>query len=155
MGLFSVRSCYSLLLESSTVVDVEANVLAAIKILWRIDAPSKALVFGWRFLLDRLLTRSVLHHRGINSYDLPCVFCSLDTEDSDHLFFSCSFSKGVWASIFSWVGKANITEAVGWEHFLLLGDLVNLKKDGGRVSRLIWLATTWSMWKHRNNVIFK
>ena len=38
---------------------------------------------------------------------------------------------------------------------MLFGELVNLKKEGGRVSRLIWLATMWSIWKHRNNVIFK
>jgi hypothetical protein len=122
MGFFSVRSCYSLLLESRTVIEVEANILAAIKLLWRIDAPSKALVFGWRFLLDRLPTRSALHHRGIlrNTHDLPCVFCSLFTEDSGHLFLSCSFSKGVWAAIFSWVGKAAITDAGGWEHFFVV-----------------------------------
>jgi hypothetical protein len=156
MGLFSVRSCYSLLLDSRTVIEVDANILAAIKLLWRIDAPSKALIFGWRFLLDRLPTRSALHHRGIlhSSHDLYCVFCSLSTEDSGHLFLSCSFSKGVWAAIFNWVGKAAISDVGGWEHFLLFGELVNVKKDGGKVSRLIWLVTMWSIWKHRNNVIF-
>jgi hypothetical protein len=62
-------------------------------------------------------------------------------EDSGHLFLSCSFSKGVWAAIFNWVGKAAISDVGGWEHFLLFGELVNVKKDGGRVSRLItyWL----------------
>jgi hypothetical protein len=34
----------------------------------------------------------------------------------------------VWAAIFSSVGKAVITDAGGWEHLLLFGDLVHLKK---------------------------
>jgi hypothetical protein len=27
-------------------------------------------------------------------------------------------------------------------------------KRGNRIRHLIWLATTWSIWKHRNNVVF-
>jgi hypothetical protein len=76
-------------------------------------------------------------------------------EDSSHLFFPCHFSKRIWAAIASWVGKDIPTGADGWNHFLLFGELVRLKKDGGRVSRLIWLATTWGIWKHRNHVIFQ
>jgi hypothetical protein len=37
----------------------------------------------------------------------------------------------------------------------MFGDLVILKKRGGRVNRLIWLATMWSIWKHKNEMIFK
>jgi hypothetical protein len=28
------------------------------------------------------------------------------------------------------------------------------KKKRGRINYLIWLATSWNIWKHRNNVIF-
>jgi hypothetical protein len=48
-------------------------VLEAIKKLWKNDAPSKVLVFGWRFLLDRLLTRSALSHRGILNNPNDCL----------------------------------------------------------------------------------
>jgi hypothetical protein len=107
MEFFLVRSCYSLLLASLPVEEVDENILAAMKILWRIDVPSKVLVFGWRLLLDRLPMRSTLNHRGIllNSLDLSCVFCSLNMEDNSHLFFSCQFIKRIWAAISSWLGK--------------------------------------------------
>jgi hypothetical protein len=53
-----------------------------------------------------------------------------------------------------WIGKDFPTGVDCCNHFLKFGDLVRLKKGSGRVSRLIWLATTWSIWKLRNNVIF-
>jgi hypothetical protein len=156
MGLFSVKSCYARLIEDRPFEELDANVEAAITKLWKTDAPSKALVLGWRLLLDRLPTRSALNHRGIllNPNELLCEFCSLHVEDSGHLFLSCQFSKGIWDAIAKWVGKNIVTGTACWHHFLSFGNLVSLKKGGDRVSRLIWLAAMWSIWKHRNNVIF-
>jgi hypothetical protein len=132
-------------------------VLGAVKKLWKIDAPSKALVFGWRFMLNNLPTRTaLLLHRGIlpTSYEWPCLFCLQNEENRDHLFFSCPLGRGIWAAVYDWIGKSIPEGAVGWNHFLLFGDLIMLSKGGGRVSRLIWLATTWNIWRHRNNMIF-
>jgi hypothetical protein len=81
------------------------------------------------------------------------MFCSQSIEDSAHLFFFCPFSQGVWAAVFRWLGKTLPTNIVGWNNFLLFGELVKTKK-GARVSHLIWLATTWNLWKLRNNVLF-
>jgi hypothetical protein len=157
MGVFSVRSCYSTLNVLQQAVTIDGDVLTTINKLWKIDVPSKALVFGWRFLLDKLPTRAALNHRGIltNLDDLHCISCSHIGEDCDHLFYFCQFSKGIWASISQWLGKTVPSNLDRWTHFLLFGDLIKLKKGGGRVSRLIWLATMWSIWKHRNEVIFK
>jgi hypothetical protein len=156
MGTFSVRSYYAVLMELQQVLVLEASILAALKKLWKIDVPSKVLVFGWRFFLDRLPTRLALHHRGIilNPNDMSCAFCSLNSEDIGHLFFSCQFSVGIWNDISNWIGKVIPTGVDYCTHFLLFGDLVRLKKGSGRVSRLIWLATTWYIWKLRNDVIF-
>jgi hypothetical protein len=45
------------------------------------------------------------------------------------------------------------TGSTGINHFSKFGDMIKTKK-GGRVRQLIWLATTWNIWKHRNSVIF-
>ncbi|XP_045802786.1 uncharacterized protein LOC123896448 [Trifolium pratense] len=108
-GLFSVKSCYQVLLENSEIIVLDSNVLTAIKHLWRNDAPSKVLVFGWRLFLDRLPT--------------------------------------------SWIGKSIIAGVDGWNHFKLFGEMVKMK-NSERISHLIWLATTWNIWKLRNNMIF-
>jgi hypothetical protein len=157
LGIFSVSSCYSVLIESHPIEELEAILLAAIKKLWRVDVPSKFLVFGWRLILDRLPTRSALNHRGIllNHNDLSCVFYSLNVEDRGHLFFGCQFTLGVWTAISNWIGKIIRTGLDCYDHFLMFGNLVRTKKGGRRVSRLIWLVAMWSIWKMRNDVIFK
>jgi hypothetical protein len=155
-GIFSVKSCYNLLLDLRQSVVLEQEVLEAIIKLWKNDVPSKIKVFGWRLLLQRLPTREALHHRGIlnNTNDLSCVFCLQHIEDCAHLFFHCSFSMVVWEAVFNWIGKRVITDTVGWNHFSLFGTLFNYQK-GGRTNHLLWLATTWNIWNLRNNVVFK
>jgi hypothetical protein len=76
-------------------------------------------------------------------------------EDSNHLFFSCQFVKRIWAAISSWIGNDIPTEVVGWNNFMRFGELLRLNKAGRRVNHLIWLAITWNIWKHRNQVIFQ
>jgi hypothetical protein len=155
-GFFSVKSCYSLLLQHRQVEPLDDNVLVAINKSWGNDVPSKISFFGWRLLLQRLPTRPALHRRGIllNPLDLNCVFCAQHVEDTAHLFFSCSFTKGVWEEVSRWIGKQIPSCVDGWRHFLLFGDLVKVRK-GGRVKQLFWLGTTWNIWKLRNNVVFK
>ncbi|CAJ2635642.1 unnamed protein product [Trifolium pratense] len=96
-GLFTVKSCYTYLLNLRQVQLQDALVLEAIQRLWKSDVPSKVNVFGWMLLLNRLPTRAALHHRGIltNHHELSCVFCFQQAEDGNHLFFSCPFSKGI------------------------------------------------------------
>ncbi|CAJ2677955.1 unnamed protein product [Trifolium pratense] len=155
VGLFTVKSCYSLLLQYSNTVVLESNVLGAIQKLWKNDVPSKVNIFGWRLLLEKLPTRAALHHRGIlnNPHDNSCIFCYMQMEDCSHLFFNCSFVKGVWETIYRWLGQSLPTGLEGWNHFLSFGSLVKSRK-GNRIRHLIWLATTWCLWKLRNNVVF-
>ncbi|KAK2384525.1 hypothetical protein QL285_071861 [Trifolium repens] len=153
--IFSVKSCYTMLLNLWPVEIMEENLLLAFKKLWRSDVPSKINVFGRRLLLNRLPTRTALNRRGIllNLHDLYCVFCFQHVEDCAHLFFHCLFSNRVWFAVFKWLGKSLPTSIDGSNHFLLFGDMCK-SKDDRRVRHLIWLATTWNIWKHRNNVIF-
>ncbi|PNX64230.1 heat shock protein, partial [Trifolium pratense] len=63
VGLFSVNSCYNLLLQSCNTIVLDSNVAIAVKKLWKNDVPSKVNVFGWRLLLEKLPTRAALNHR--------------------------------------------------------------------------------------------
>ncbi|KAK2357157.1 hypothetical protein QL285_094457 [Trifolium repens] len=154
-GIFSIKSCYSWLVDSRQEGSLDDNLLNAIKKLWRTDVPSKVHAFGWRLLLNRLPTRASLNRRCIfpNAHYLPCVFCFQNVEDNAHLSFFRRFSKVVWDEVYKWLGQQSLLDNEGWNHFVSFGDLSNSKVDG-RVRHLIWLATTWIIWKHRNNVIF-
>jgi hypothetical protein len=125
-GIFSVKSCYSFLLETRQDEGIDDEVLHALKILWRNDVPSKVLFFGWRLLLERLPTRGALSHRGIlnNPNDLHCIFCLQNVEDCDHLFFNCPFSKSVWDLVYHWIGRSVVTGTTtinGRHHFSRFG----------------------------------
>ncbi|GAU35675.1 hypothetical protein TSUD_162470 [Trifolium subterraneum] len=89
-GLFSVKSVYIFLQSSLELNPLDSDLLYALSKLWKNDIPSKVGVFGWRLLLDKLPTRAALVSKGIlsNSNDVSCIFCSMDVEDSNHIFFS-------------------------------------------------------------------
>ncbi|KAK2435369.1 hypothetical protein QL285_020433 [Trifolium repens] len=158
-GIFSVKSCYSFLLQTRQAKVLDADVLDALKNLWRNDVSSKVLVFGWRLLLERLPTRGALSHRGIltSPNDLHCIFCLHHIEDCEHLFFNCSFIKNIWEIVYQWIGRSVVTGAAvanGRHHFSRFGNLFRYPK-GGRVNHLIWLATIWCVWNLRNQVVSK
>lgn len=71
----------------------------SIKKVWRTATPSK-------FLVDKLPTRVALHQRGVISFNLgpTCVFCFRHSEDSEHLFFTWSYSAQIWSQVGSWLG---------------------------------------------------
>jgi hypothetical protein len=81
--IFSVKFCYTMLLNLQPVETMEENLLVAFKRIWRYNVPSKINVFGWRLLLNRLPTRAALNRRCIllNPHDLYCVFCFQYVED--------------------------------------------------------------------------
>jgi hypothetical protein len=113
-------------------------------------------VFEWRLLLEKLPTRATLASKGIlsNSHDLKCIFCSQEVEDCNHLFFSCYKVKEVWRQVCLWLGVVSNLQEGGWKLFLHYGSLVKNKK-GMKVRHLIWLATTWCLWRMRNNILFR
>jgi hypothetical protein len=103
------------LLHSRNFVVVVSNVLAALQKLWKNDVPFKVNAFSWRLLLQKLLTRAALNHRGIllNLHDLPCIFCFLSGGDCSHLFFRCTFIKGIWKDVLKLVSP-QYTDRFGW-----------------------------------------
>jgi hypothetical protein len=48
----------------------------------------------------------------------------------------------------------DISGGGGFNHFFKFGDIIKSKK-GNRVRHLIWLATTWCIWRLRNNIVFR
>ena len=88
-GLFTAKNVYSLLHNASSgVVD---NLFS---LLWKLKAPSKAIVFTWRLVLNRIETYDQLLKRNIITYntDSTCVLCGLMLKSANHLIFSYDFS---------------------------------------------------------------
>jgi hypothetical protein len=155
-GLFSVQSAYSSLLDTFSLEALEPNTVHALKKLWITKVPSKASIFGWRLLLAKLPTKEALFEKGIITTNLErcCVFCSNEVEDIHHVFFNCNLIVQVWDSIFNWLGSNLIVNASVSDHFLTFGGILKGKKTKG-LRHIIWVATTWCIWRSRNNILFR
>ncbi|CAJ2628008.1 unnamed protein product [Trifolium pratense] len=156
LGMFSVNSAYCFLQNCYSPLTINSNVVDALQDLWANDVPSKVSIFGWRLLLARLPTRKALERKRIisNPRELCCAFCFREEEDIDHLFFNCSISIQVWKKVYEWLDMNFITFEEVWKHFTTFGDLVK-SKSLAKARHVIWLATTWSIWRTRNNIMFR
>jgi hypothetical protein len=149
-------TAYRSLLHSLELPEFDTATVSALKSVWLNNVPSKVSIFGWRLLLEKLPTREALFNKGIltSNHERCCVFCFKEPEDINHIFFNCNVSGEVWSTIFRWMGdQVNPCGSI-CDHFLLSGD--SLKAINNKRSRhVIWLATTWYLWRKRNNTIFR
>lgn len=85
--------------------------------------------------------------------DSTCSLCRLCSEDHDHLFFGCSFSKEVWSIVLGWCMTNK--SVFDWNHELQWA----VKKLRGKalilaLLRLAWRSYIYHIWKERNARIF-
>jgi hypothetical protein len=155
-GVFTVKSTYTHLLYRYGSEQIESSLEQALKKLWNANVPSKVGIFGWRLLLDKLPTRDALFRKGIitNSVDSCCAFCLSEVEDIHHVFFNCSVVASVWENIYKWMGVNPIGYNSILQHFVMFGQVFKGKKIK-RLRHIIWLATTWSIWRARDNILFR
>jgi hypothetical protein len=153
---FSVKTAYQDLLNRLALPPLDDNKLISLGRMWKNNVPSKISMFGWRLLLEKLPTRESLFSKGVvtNAMDSYCVLCCNHVESMNHIFLQCHVSNSVWIIIFKWMGLTPITNASVQQHFLMFGDLIksNVNK---RYRHVIWLATTWCIWRWRNQIVFR
>lgn len=153
---YTVKSTYCYLFRLRFGIHQEGVGHQLFNSFWKCLAPVKVQAFSWRLLLDRLLMRVQLFRRGIlqDPHAHCCVFCFLQLETRDHLFFSCNFSYQVWSMVLSLARCFSVVlHNIGVDHYLHHSYLIRGKSF--RKSRyVIWHAVTWSLWLMRNSMIF-
>ena len=146
---YSTRSAYNMLQESS----MDARLDEALQTLWKLKIPSKAAIFAWRLIKDRLPTKDNLTRRHIEINDSLCPFCRSQQEDAAHLFFNCPKSLALWWESLAWSGSVGALPINPRSHFLQH----QIGMNGGQRNnrwQCWWVALTWSMWQHRNKILF-
>ncbi|KAL5148468.1 putative ribonuclease H protein [Glycine soja] len=126
----------------------------AVQDLWKLKIPAKASIFAWRLIRDRLPTKSNLHRRQVVLEDALCPFCRIREEDASHIFFECNKILPLWWESQTWVRSLGVFPMNTRQHFL---QHVHGQPGSQRYNRwkTWWIALTWSIWKHRNEVIFQ
>jgi len=99
-GHFTVKSVYNALTSND-------NGLYEKKI-WKGKIPAKIKIFLWMVLNNAILTNYNMIKRNWSG-DPACYFCPID-ETATHLFFQCSVTRAVWATIATCIGANNIPQ---------------------------------------------
>jgi len=115
----------------------------------------KVVLFAWQLFRDRLPTKDNLFHRQIIDVAAQsCIGgCGL-VKTSSHLFLHCTLFGSVWNHIYRWVGVSAIMPANVADHFNQFTHIGGAAKSRQSILKVIWFATTWVIWKERNNRSF-
>ncbi|XP_020253791.1 uncharacterized protein LOC109830842 [Asparagus officinalis] len=141
-GMYSVKSFYQLL-------NFRGIKSPFYKVIWKNAIPSKVSVFIWLLSMNKLHTKDNLLMKGWHG-DFICIFCGLEPETRDHLFFSCCRTTQVWGHFkdyylpFTWPNSFDI----------LMKTIENLRGGTGYIWRGIFSHVCWNIWSCRNKVLF-
>jgi hypothetical protein len=114
--------------------------------VWRTKFPPRVRIFLWQLIRGRLpCCEQVAKRRGPS--DGNCALCG-EIEDCNHIFFSCSLAKFMWARVSELLGNAWNPTGVG--DFLALANGLS-----GTMRRVVWYtfaAQSWALWIVRNKL---
>jgi hypothetical protein len=66
--------------------------------IWKWDLQLKIKLFIWLAVEQKILTWDILQQKGWEGPSL-CILCKRSSEDINHLFLECTFTKLVWERI--------------------------------------------------------
>ncbi|XP_062100790.1 uncharacterized protein LOC133806714 [Humulus lupulus] len=120
-------------------------------IVWNRGVVPKHRFIGWLAASNRLHTRDRLHHMGI-ILNSNCLFCDIQEETIEHLFFRCCYGDYCIFQLKEWLGwnvqADNIMQLMRW---------VN-KSKVSRFRKMVYstmiLAAVYSIWNARNIVFW-
>ncbi|CAD5323156.1 unnamed protein product [Arabidopsis thaliana] len=121
--------------------------------IWSSDNPPKIQHFLWRCVSNCLSVAGNLYHRHL-ARDGACARCPNHVESVNHLLFTCSFARLVWA-----ISPIPAPPGGEWTNFIYQNMYSLLISNQlypylGGISKVApWLL--WRLWKSRNDLIFK
>jgi len=71
-----------------------------------------------------------------------------------HLFLHCSTFDSVWQYLLRWLGFSTALPLGVIDHFNQFSLDDGTVKARGAILQVNWFATTWEIWKERNNRLF-
>ncbi|GJR93502.1 RNA-directed DNA polymerase, eukaryota [Tanacetum coccineum] len=120
---------------------------------WIKFIPIKVNVFAWKVSLDRLPTRLNLIHRGVHVPSLLCPICSVSSEDTSHLLFSCPMASDVarlvcrWWDLV-WTPLGSYSDWLSWFKSIRLGSNLKAMLEG------VFYVSWWCIWNYMNQLLF-
>lgn len=133
----------------------EPMVTSDYNVVWHKLVPAKVSIFAWRLLQDRILTRSnLVRHHVLQPNDSMCVGGCGNIETTNHLI-ECNLFTNVWYLICHWLEISFVYPGHIKELYLQFTQLAGMPRASYSYLKVIWLASVWTIWKDRNNCVFK
>ena len=140
---FSVRAAYHILCGQEPPED--PPLIRRCQLVWKQRLPLKIRLFGWLLLRRRLLTR-VRRRRQNPEAPVECPLCH-EAKDCFHLFLKCPLVQAAWRA----VGAGHLVTSSDEEFWYSVSKgVLRQEAEWRRI-----FATLWSVWLHRNQVIFR
>jgi len=115
---------------------------------WNKHLPLKILCFWWLVLQHAILTWDNLIKRGHSGPGI-CVLCWDNTEDINHIFVHCSFTRYIWTRL-----EEHFNRSFRWGTQDINGNFIEWTRFHPH-SFCLPLIVCWIIWKVRNKVIFE
>nr|GEV68290.1 RNA-directed DNA polymerase, eukaryota [Tanacetum cinerariifolium] len=120
--------------------------------MWSISGDGEFSVSS-RIKLNNLPTRLNLSRRGLELQTILFPSCNLAVESTDHLFFSCSMMKDLYASIAKW-WDVNMPEFSSFEEWWEWFSNFRLSSKLKMLLEGVFYVAWWLAWNFRNKSIF-
>ncbi|CAA7055407.1 unnamed protein product [Microthlaspi erraticum] len=157
-GDFSVRSAYWLACQfNKTEVQLEAEVQPSFngikEKVWFLQTAPKIKTFLWRVLSNALPVADNILARGMK-IEAECQICGFDGESSNHVLFTCSLARQIWAMTdFPFPENGFHVESVQVNIHYLMMMSKNIRVP--LVIRRCFPWVLWFLWKNRNKFIYE
>jgi hypothetical protein len=130
-GVFSVKSCYSLLSRRVLpLVDIPVVQKFVFQRIWKSGAPLKVNAFSWQALIDKIPSKSNLFRRGVvrEVEETYCNCCGVSLETTTHILLHCNLASTVWYRVCNWLGNALVNPPNLFISYASFVGLLNTKK---------------------------
>jgi hypothetical protein len=150
-GSYSSKSAYALQFDGRILSPIDKEV-------WKSWAPPNQKFFAWLLWQNRLWCADRLQHRGWpNEYF--CPLCRRNLETAAHLFVECPKTQELWALIAQWrncngfnIALSAKAQTLGCFRSAMIDAT---PKQHRKATSSLFILVQWSIWKERNNRIFK
>lgn len=120
--------------------------------IWNLQTTAKIKMFLWKSLSEAILVVDLIAKTGMN-IDSRCQTCGEDGESINHVLFSGSLARQIWAlSNIPWPDGGFDSNALFPNISYLLKASKNLLIPLKIILLFPWIV--WYMWKNRNGLLF-
>lgn len=144
LGIYSVKSAYLILQETSSIGQDDEN-SGFWRKLWNLKIPPKIKIFLWRSVNNCLPTKDLLRVKQVPVNDI-CPVYNVGQETILHSLVMCSFAENCWSKAALPVITGNFYSFAEWLELVF--------SQSSMDTSVISAMLCWMIWKNRNDLVW-